>query len=355
MQRKALRYDKAGDQHYDYISAWIKSIARVGPGRVAVLPGGDARGRRGRALHRAPDGRPGVRGRRQRGPAGAAGRGRRARTPSSTSACRSARSRSRRRRSTSSLAPKSNAAGKALGARPGARSASTARRSRPPRCAPPRTRRRGSSAAASATTTRTTTPGTINDQEHLPEGREHLRFYDPGDDEPELRERLTRDPGCRAAAIDLEAARAARTRCGRCCRSRARARYIRRAAVAMLDELDDLAPRLADETGWPRAQLMVSGAAAGGARAAALADDGPRALADTRLTPRALLLAGRSHADRAVAGRPRRPARAVRLAVGGAGAGDRRRAAGRQRRGRSAAVVPRLRASSCAPASPASC
>ena len=25
MQRKALRYDKGGDQHYDYISAWIKS------------------------------------------------------------------------------------------------------------------------------------------------------------------------------------------------------------------------------------------------------------------------------------------------------------------------------------------
>ena len=25
MQRKALRYDKAGDQHYDLISAWIKS------------------------------------------------------------------------------------------------------------------------------------------------------------------------------------------------------------------------------------------------------------------------------------------------------------------------------------------
>ena len=45
------------------------------------------------------------------------------------------------------------------------------------------------------------------------------------------------------APVDLEAATAAarRSRCGRSCRLRARARYVRRAAVAMLDELDDLA------------------------------------------------------------------------------------------------------------------
>jgi putative ATPase len=35
-------------------------------------------------------------------------------------------------------------------------------------------------------------PGAINDQEHLPEGREHLRFFEPGDQEPELRDRLAR-------------------------------------------------------------------------------------------------------------------------------------------------------------------
>ena len=35
-------------------------------------------------------------------------------------------------------------------------------------------------------------PGHINDQEHLPEGREHVRFFDPGDAEPELAERLRR-------------------------------------------------------------------------------------------------------------------------------------------------------------------
>ena len=35
-------------------------------------------------------------------------------------------------------------------------------------------------------------PGHVNDQEHLPRGREHLRFYTPDDAESELRERLDR-------------------------------------------------------------------------------------------------------------------------------------------------------------------
>ena len=30
----------------------------------------------------------------------------------------------------------------------------------------------------------------MNDQEHLPAGREDLRFYEPDDAEPEMRERL---------------------------------------------------------------------------------------------------------------------------------------------------------------------
>lgn len=74
----------------------------------------------------------------------------------------------------------------------------------------------------------------------------------------------------------------------------ARARYIRRAAVALLDELDELAPRLAEETGWPRSQLLVSDLLPAARGLRALADDGPRALADTRLTPRSTLLLGRS-------------------------------------------------------------
>jgi len=72
----------------------------------------------------------------------------------------------------------------------------------------------------------------------------------------------------------------------------ARARYIRRAAVAMLDELDDLAPRLADETGWPRAHLVLSELLPAARGLRALAEDGPRALADRRVSPRVARFAG---------------------------------------------------------------
>jgi acyl-CoA reductase-like NAD-dependent aldehyde dehydrogenase len=74
----------------------------------------------------------------------------------------------------------------------------------------------------------------------------------------------------------------------------ARARYVRRAAVAMLDELEDLAPRLAAATAWPRAQLVVSELLPAVRGLRALADDGPAALAEQRLSPRRAALAGRS-------------------------------------------------------------
>jgi len=35
-------------------------------------------------------------------------------------------------------------------------------------------------------------PGHVNDQEHMPEGREGARFYEPDDGEPAMRERLER-------------------------------------------------------------------------------------------------------------------------------------------------------------------
>jgi acyl-CoA reductase-like NAD-dependent aldehyde dehydrogenase len=73
-----------------------------------------------------------------------------------------------------------------------------------------------------------------------------------------------------------------------------RARYIRRTAVAMLDELDDLARRLADETGWPKSHIVLSELLPAVDGLHALASDGPRALADRRLAPRAALLTGRS-------------------------------------------------------------
>ena len=61
--RPPLRHDLGLDQGHP----------RLGPRRLALLPGGDARGRRGSALHRAADGDPGLRGHRQRRSAGAVG------------------------------------------------------------------------------------------------------------------------------------------------------------------------------------------------------------------------------------------------------------------------------------------
>lgn len=72
-----------------------------------------------------------------------------------------------------------------------------------------------------------------------------------------------------------------------------RARYVRRAAVAMLDELDALADRLADETGWPRAHLIVSELLPAARGLHALAEEGPAALAERRLHRRSAPLARR--------------------------------------------------------------
>ena len=101
LQRKAVALRQAsGDRHYDYISALDQGDARLGPRRLPLLPGGDARGRRGPALHRPADGDPRLRGHRQRRPAGARRRDRGRRRRSTGSACRSARSTSPRRPTT---------------------------------------------------------------------------------------------------------------------------------------------------------------------------------------------------------------------------------------------------------------
>ena len=73
-----------------------------------------------------------------------------------------------------------------------------------------------------------------------------------------------------------------------------RARYIRRTAVAMLDELDDLARRLAEQTGWPREHVVLSELLPAVRGLHTLADLGPRTLADRRVIPRAAWLVGRS-------------------------------------------------------------
>ena len=86
------------------------------------------------------------------------------------------------------------------------------------------------------------------------------------------------------------------------------------------------------ETGWPRAQLELTELLPAASGLRAIADDGPRALADQRIAPLVALLVGRSHAARPVAGRPDRAARALRLTVGRAGPGSGGVLAGGQRR-----------------------
>ena len=73
----------------------------------------------------------------------------------------------------------------------------------------------------------------------------------------------------------------------------ARARYVRRAARAALDELDPLALLLAHETGRPRTEAVLGEILPAVAGLRALADDGARALADRRLGRPALLRGGR--------------------------------------------------------------
>jgi acyl-CoA reductase-like NAD-dependent aldehyde dehydrogenase len=74
---------------------------------------------------------------------------------------------------------------------------------------------------------------------------------------------------------------------------RDRARYLRRAAMAVLDELDALADLLADEAGQPRSEAMLAELLPSVGGLHGLAGDGPRALADRRLGPVPALRAGR--------------------------------------------------------------
>src|SRR5215207_11161013 len=74
---------------------------------------------------------------------------------------------------------------------------------------------------------------------------------------------------------------------------RDRARYLRRAAKAVLDELDALADLLADEAGQPRSEAMLAELLPSIGGLHGLAGDGPEALADRRLGPVPALRAGR--------------------------------------------------------------
>ena len=73
----------------------------------------------------------------------------------------------------------------------------------------------------------------------------------------------------------------------------ARARYVRRAARLMLDELGDLALMLARETGRPRTEAALGELLPAISGLSDLVEDGPAALADRRLGRPALLRGGR--------------------------------------------------------------
>ena len=191
MQRKAVLYDKAGDQHYDFISAWIKSTRGSDPDAslyylAAMLEGGeDPRFIARRMIILAsedignadPQALPGRGRRRPRGRARRPARGASSRSPRRRSTCRWRRS---------PTPPRARSAPRA------ATSATTA----------PSTRRAALRSAAypgAANLGRGVgyeyphdQPSHVNEQEHLPEGLEDLRFYEPDATESELRERLER-------------------------------------------------------------------------------------------------------------------------------------------------------------------
>ena len=282
MQRKALRYDKAGDQHYDYISAWIKSTRGSDPDAslyylAAMLEGGeDARFIARRMVILASEDVGNADPQALQVAVAAAHAVEHVGLPECTFALAQAAI-------YLSLAPKSHAAGKALGAArahirehgagapagrsalgrvPGGAGARARARLRLPARSPRARQRPGAPAC----------------------GRRESAV---------LRPRRRRARAARTARRDPPVARAGRVSVAEATRGAqplwslvpvsARARYIRRAAVAMLDELDDLALLLADETGRPRTDIVLTELLPAARGLRELADDGPRALADKRV------------------------------------------------------------------------
>ncbi len=188
MQRKALRYDKAGDQHYDYISAWIKSTRGSDPDAslyylAAMLEGGeDARFIARRMVILASEDIGNADPQALVVAVAAANAVEHVGLPEATYALAQAAI-------YLSLAPKSNAAGVALGTarahirEHGAGLPPAALRS----AAYPGAKALGRGRGYEYPHDR---PGHVNDQEHLPDGLSGLRFYTPDDGEPGMRERL---------------------------------------------------------------------------------------------------------------------------------------------------------------------
>jgi len=188
MQRKAVLYDKGGDQHYDYISAWIKSTRGSDPDAslyylAAMIEGGEdpryiVRRMVILASEDVGNADPGA----LELAVAAAAAVEHVGMPEAQYALAQAAI-------YLSLAPKSNAATRAIGeARARIRDHGAELPPAPLRSAAyPAATKLGRGVGYDYPHSH---PGHINDQDHLPEGLEDLRFYDPGDAEPELRERL---------------------------------------------------------------------------------------------------------------------------------------------------------------------
>jgi putative ATPase len=188
MQRKAVLYDKGGDQHYDYISAWIKSTRGSDPDAslyylAAMLEGGeDPRFIVRRMVILASEDIGNADPEALQVAVATASAVEHVGLPEATYALAQCAI-------YLSLAPKSNAAGRALGAaRAHIREHGAALPPAPLRSAAyPAAAKLGRGLGYDYPHDH---PGQINDQDHLPDGLEDLRFYDPRDMEPALRERL---------------------------------------------------------------------------------------------------------------------------------------------------------------------
>jgi putative ATPase len=190
MQRKAVLYDKGGDQHYDYISAWIKSTRGSDPDAslyylAAMIEGGeDPRFIARRMVILASEDIGNADPHALPLAVAAAHAVEHVGMPEAAHALAQAAV-------YLSLAPKSNAAYKALGAarayirEHGAGAPPAALRS----AAYPGAAKLGRGEGYDYPHDH---PDHVNAQRHLPHGLEDLRFYAPDDAEPELRERLER-------------------------------------------------------------------------------------------------------------------------------------------------------------------
>jgi putative ATPase len=188
MQRKAVLYDKGGDQHYDYISAWIKATRGSDPDAslyylAAMLEGGeDARFIARRMVILASEDIGNADPQALVVAVAAAQAVEHVGLPEAVHALSQCAI-------YLALAPKSNAACKAIAA--ARRHIAEHGAAAPPgplrSAAYPAARKLGRGQGYDYPHD---APGHVNDQNHLPEGLEELRFYAPDDAEAAMRERL---------------------------------------------------------------------------------------------------------------------------------------------------------------------